>query len=115
MLLGLEHEIPHHLGRFRILEYDVFFLDHGLHEVLVDCFAEATPEVAVVHDEEMVAAGDQAVADVRRRPVAVDGAFLVYELLDGAPVCEDDGGAGPELEGIHAAILLRPFRESMPC
>jgi hypothetical protein len=64
MLLRLKHDIPHHLHCFRVLEHNVLSLNRGLHEVLVDYFAEAAPEITVVHDEEMIAASNQVVADV---------------------------------------------------
>ena len=93
--LGRDDEIPEHLDSFGVLQDDVLVFAHGFHEVLVDDFAEAAPDVAVVHNKQVVAASDDIVADIGRGPIAVDRTLLVDQLFYEAPVCEDDCGAGP--------------------
>lgn len=77
MLVRAQTEVSHHLHCLGILHLDVLFLDHALHEVLMDDFAKTPPYISIIHDEHMVTTGDDVVADERRGAVAVDGALLV--------------------------------------
>ena len=61
MLFRMDHIIVDHLNGFCILNHNVLLVHHGLHKVLVDQFPEAAPLVSVLHDEQMVAAGDEVV------------------------------------------------------
>lgn len=55
----------------------MLFLDHALHEVLMDDFAETSPHVSVVHDEQMVTSGNNTVTHEGGRPIAVHRTLLV--------------------------------------
>jgi hypothetical protein len=78
MLVRAEAEVSHHLHGLCILHFDVLFLDHALHKKLMDDLAETSPHISIVHDEQMIATGDDVVANERRGAIAVDGALLVY-------------------------------------
>jgi len=78
MLVRAQAKVSHHLHRLCILQFDVLFLDHALHKILMDDFAKTSPHISVVHDEQMVATGDDVVANERRGAIAIDGALLVY-------------------------------------
>ena len=77
VLVRAQNEVPHHLHRLCILQLDMLFFDHALHEVLMDDFAETSPHVPVVHDEQMVTSGNNTVAHEGGRPIAVHGTLLV--------------------------------------
>ncbi len=50
----------------------MIFHDDALHEVLVDDFAVALPDLTIVRYEHVVASSDQIVGDVAVRAVAVN-------------------------------------------
>jgi hypothetical protein len=52
----------------------------------MDYSSECTPGVSVIHDEKMVASCDEAVSNVGRWTVTVDGGLLIDELFDEATI-----------------------------
>ncbi len=111
MIPRIDHEIPHHLRRLGVLHPYMLLLAHGLHEILMHQFSHLAPPLAIVHDEQMVALGDE-VRDDGVGPVAVDVAFLVEEVLDEFAVRDDEGGVGEAFQAEDAAVFARPLRQS---
>ena len=58
MIIRIDHEVPHHLSRFRVLDMDMLLLTHRLHEVLMHQLADLPPCLTIIHDEEVIALGD---------------------------------------------------------
>lgn len=106
----LEHVVKH-LHGFGLLDLVVVVLAHLLRQVLVDQLSHQAPCWGVVHPQQVVSFGDDALADFIGRTFAGDGAPLVQKLLDDATVREHHCCRGTELESEHASILLGPFRE----
>lgn len=98
VLLRVQGVVAHHLHGFRVLSCNVRAITFALHEGLVDDLSARAPEVAVLHDQNMIAFGHELRGDVAEGPVAVFAGFLVDELFDEATVCEDYGGCGAEFE-----------------
>lgn len=61
----------------------------------------------------MVTAANNTVADIRRRPVAIQAGLFVYQLPDQARRGDDDGCRRSHLQGIDLTILLGPLGESV--
>lgn len=111
MSFRLDHEISHHLDGFGVNELDMVLDDHALHEVLMDEFATCPPLIGILHEQDMITATDDAVANIRGWAVVVDVGLLVHEFSDQLGRGDDDGSAGADLQGEDAAVLLRPFLE----
>lgn len=111
MIPRIDHKIPHHLRRLGILHPYMLLLAHGLHEILMHQLPHLAPPLAIVHDEQMVALGDE-VRDDGVGPVAVDVALLVEEVLDELAVRDDEGGVGEAFQAEDAAVFARPLRQS---
>ena len=105
---GLHHKVTEHLDGLGIHNLNVMLHNHVLAEELVYQLAARPPLVRVLHQQEVVAARDDA-ADVRGRPAAVQVRLLVYQLLDEARRRDDDGGARAELERVDPAVCLAHF------
>lgn len=58
MIIGIHEEISNHLNRFRMLNVDMLFLAHGLHEILMDQLPNLSPGLAIVHDQKMISLRD---------------------------------------------------------
>lgn len=93
MLLRPQTEIPYHLHSFRILHHYMTFLDHTLHEMLMDQLPERPPQSPILHNQQMAAAGD-CMSNIRPWSIAVFRAFSVNELLDDAAIGNYDGSSG---------------------
>ena len=65
-----------------------------------------------MHDQHVVVLRNQVIREVGLGSIAVFGALLVDDFLDKSSVRDDNRGARAQLNGVQAAILLRPFRES---
>jgi hypothetical protein len=111
MLFGPKTEIAEHLHGFGILYGDMLFFNHGFHEILMHGFAHCSPERAVLHCEEVRAAG-YPVGEERVRTVTVFRALAVDQFLDQFSGGQDDGGACAEFERVNAAVGGGPFGES---
>ena len=110
MILRIEHKVPHHLRRLRILDMNMLLLTHGLHEILMHQFPDLPPRFAIVHNEKVIALGDQSSHD-GLGPVAVDVALFVEQILDELAVGNDERGVGESLEAEYTAVLSRPLRQ----
>lgn len=56
--LWLGAEVAQHLDSFCVLEYDMVFLDHRFHEVLIHHFAPSSPARSIIHDQHVVPSRD---------------------------------------------------------
>ena len=96
MIIRIDHKVPHHLSRFRVLNVNMLLLAHWLHKILMHQFPDLPPRLAIIHDEEVIALSDQSGHD-GSRSVAVNVTFLVEEILDKLPVGYDERGIGESL------------------
>lgn len=117
--LGMQHmlvrshtKVSHHLHRLGILDLDMALLHHRLHEVLVHQLTHRAPQRPILHHQQMRSTCD-GIRDERFRPVAVFGAFLVDQLLDDAPVGDDNCSSSAQFERVQPAIFGCPFCESV--
>lgn len=101
-----------HLDRLSVLDLGVLLVAHRLCQLLVNLLPQQPPGRRVLHPEEMVAFGDDLLADEVHRTVTGNGASLVQKLLGDTAVGYHGSSAGAELDGVETAVLLRPFRES---
>lgn len=108
----VHHVVPHKLNRFGIDNLEMLTLNHRLHQVGVYQLSECPPLIAIMHDKQMVAFGDQFMGHKRMRSVAVDIALLVHRFLHKPPVRNNGHVPIAELEGVQATIFFRPFGES---
>ena len=81
VVFWVHHEIMNHLNGFRMLHVNVMFLTDRLHKILVHKLPDLAPFLTIVHNQKMIASGDQAGYD-GRRSVAEDIAFLIHQLFD---------------------------------
>ena len=56
----------------------------------------------------MISLGDQ-IRNERLRPAAIDGAFLVEQILDALPVANHERRILEPFQGKHASVLLGPL------
>ena len=108
------HKVSHHLSRLRVLNMDVLLLAHGLHEILMHQLPDLPPRLAIVHNEEVIALGDQSRHD-RSRSVAVNVAFLVEQIFDQLPVGYDECGVRESLQAENPSEFSRPLRQPDVC
>lgn len=111
MILGPREEIMHHLIRLRLLDLPVLLFAHGFHEGLVDELAHRTPNGSVLHHQDVISPGDQ-IRNERLRPAAIEGTFLVQQILDVLPVADHERGVLEPFQGKDASIFLGPFRHA---
>lgn len=109
VLIRFHTEIAEHLHGLGVLNLEVSLLHHGFHEMLMDKLPEGTPEVAILHDQQVVAARDELIRNVGLGSMAVFRALLVNDLFHKPSVGYDDRRARPHLQGVEAPVLLRPF------
>lgn len=50
MVVWIDQKVPHHLSCLRVLNVDMLFLTHGLHEILVHQFSNLPPRLSIIHD-----------------------------------------------------------------
>ena len=111
MIVWIDHKVPHHLSRFRVLDVDVLLLAHWLHEILMHQFPDLSPCLAIIHEEEVITLSDQSSHD-GSRSVAVNVTFLVEQIFDKLPVGYDEGGIGESLQTEDSPEFSRPFGQS---
>ena len=58
MIIRIDHKVPHHLSRLRVLDVNMLLLAHGLHEILMHQFPNLSPRLAIIHDQEVIALSD---------------------------------------------------------
>lgn len=116
--LGMQHvvfrhgeEVVQHLLGLCFLHLPVLSFAVGLHEILMDDLAEHAPLLPVLHDQQMVALGDQ-VRYQRCRPVGVYVALLAQEGLDQFSIRDDHRRVVVSLQREHSSIFLGPFGKS---
>lgn len=63
----------HQLNRLGVLQADMLFLAHWLHEVLVNRLSDFPPLLTILHEKKVVALSDE-MTDEGSRPVAVQAA-----------------------------------------
>lgn len=114
MLLGTNQIIPQHLSRLSLLHLQMPLFHHFLHERPVQQLPSASPLLAIVHEQDMIASRDE-FSYVRPGPLGVNGRLLVHEFLDQTTGGDDCCGSCSELEGIDTAILFGPFTELKVC
>lgn len=77
----------------------------------MDEFAELAPLVTLVHNQDMVAVGNQIVRNIGCWPVTIIRTPPVNQCFYQAPVCQHYGCSGSQLQREYAAISLSPFSE----
>lgn len=107
--IRLHDEVMHHLDCLSIDQLEMLLHDYAFGEVLVDQFSASSPLVTVLHEKDMVAAANDAIADVSIRSMTVDIGFLVDKSLNQIGRCNNNGCARAHLKREYAAILFRPF------
>ena len=113
MVTRVEHKVACELDSLCIDNFQVVTVDHWLHEMLMNQPAKGSPLVSVVHHKQVVALRNKIVRDERWWPMAVDATLLINDLLDKSTIGNDSHVAISYLQHVEAAVLLRPFRESM--
>ena len=114
MILWVYHEVMNHLDCFRVLDMDMFFLAHWLHEVLMNELSDLAPRFAIIHDQKMVTLSDQ-VGYEGCRSIAVDTALLIQQTLDKLAVRNHEGGICEPLQTEEATKFPSPFCQSRSC
>lgn len=112
MIFRIEHVVTHKLHRFSIDNWQVFVLHHRIGEMLMHEFSKRSPLVTVMHHQQVVPLCDEVVRDERGRPMIVQCAFFVNRLFDNATVGDDGHCPAAYFQGVQAAVLVGPFRES---
>ena len=59
VVFRIQQKVSHHLRCLGMLNVNMLLLAHGLHEVLMDQLSNHLPSFSIVHDEKMIALGDQ--------------------------------------------------------
>lgn len=108
MVLWPRQKIMDHLVCFCLLDYEMLFFAHGLHESLVNEFSHRTPSCSILHHQNMIAMSDQ-VCDKGWWPVAVNGTFLVQQIFDVLPIAYHKRSIHESLQREDSSISLRPF------
>lgn len=111
VLIRFYTEVAEHLHCLGVLNLEVSLLHHGFHEMLVDKLPKGTPEVAILHDQQVVAPRDEFIRNVGFGSMAVFRALLVDDLFHKPSVGYHDRRARSHLQGVEAPVLLRPFCE----
>ena len=113
MILGLRQIVIHHLTRLSFLDLPVLVFAHGLHEGLVDELPHRPPSGSVLHHQDMISPRHQ-IRNEGLRPVAIERAFLVQEILDILPVADHERGILEPFQGKNAPVLLSPSGHAGP-
>lgn len=113
MIIRENHVIPDELDGFSINDGQMLMLDHVLCQVLVNKLPERPPFVSIEHDKEMVLLCYQVMRNIRRRPMAVDVAFLFHSTLDNTAVRDDCHCRVTQLKSVETPILTSPFGKSV--
>ena len=113
MVVRIEEKVPHHLSGLGVLNMDMLFFAHGLHEILMHQFPNFPPCLAIIHNQQMITLGYQSGYD-GSRSVAVNVTFLVEEIFDEFAVGNDERGVCESFETKDTAEFLRPLRQSNP-
>lgn len=108
-ILRSQHEIPHHLHGFGILQSHMLLLTFPLVEMLMDQFSKLPPFLPLAHHQGMVSSCDQYLRNVGSGTITVDGRFFVDQCFDEGTIGDDDGGGRAEFEGEDSTVLLSPF------
>ena len=111
MIIWIDHKVPHHLSRLRVLDVNMLLLAHGLHEILMHQLPDLSPRLAIIHDQEVIALSDQS-SHGGSRSVAVNVTFLVEQILDELSVGYDERGIGESLQTEDSPEFPRPPRQS---
>ena len=111
MIIWVDQEVVDHLDRFRMLNVDVFFLTHGLHEVLMHKLSDLAPRLAIVHNQQMVTLGNQ-MGYKGSRSIAVNTALLIQQTLDKLAVRNYNGSIRESLQTENATKFSSPFCQS---
>lgn len=111
VLLRCDQEVVHELGRLGVLEMDVLFLAHRLHEVLVNQLTNLSPLITILHQEQMIPLSDE-IPDIGDWTMAVQTTFLVQQFSDHVGIRDNESSVGEPLQCVDAAISLGPFGES---
>lgn len=82
MVLRVDHVVSHELYSFGVDDFGLVVFHHCLHEVLVNQSSEGAPLVAIMHDQEVIALGDEIVRHKGVGPVAVDAALAIEDFFD---------------------------------
>lgn len=82
MVLRADHVVSHELYRFGVDNFGLVAIHHRLHEMLVNQSSEGAPLVAIMHDQEVIALGDEIVRDKRMGPMAVDATLAIEDFFD---------------------------------
>lgn len=106
--IRLNNKVSHHLNSLSVDKCEMLLEDHVLHEILMDQLATCPPLLAILHEQDMVATADDAVADMRRWAMAVNVGLLVEELSNKVWRCNYDRRTRANLERKYATILLGP-------
>lgn len=112
MVYRIDKEIPNHLNRFCVLDMNVLFFAHGLHEVLMYQLPNLSPRLAIVHNQEVISLRDQASHD-GFGSIAVDVALLVEQVFDELAIRDDQSGICESLQTEYATEFLCPLRQSV--
>ena len=67
--------------------------------------------VPIIHQKYMISSSDE-ITKIRSRSFAVNGRFLIEQLLDESSVGEHNDRASSNLERVHSTISFGPFCES---
>ena len=110
--LGIHQEVFKHLRGLRILKRYVFSLTPSFIELLMQELSEQSPLFSMLHNQDMVASGDEIMGDIGRRAIAVDGRFLVNEGFNNATIRDYNRGCWTKLERNYGTVFLGPFCES---
>ena len=104
----LDNKITRHLNSFGVDEFKVVLHHHVLHEILMYKLSTRPPLLAVLHEQDMVATANDAVAHVRRRTMAVDVGLSIEQFSNQLWRSDDNRCAGADLERKDATVLFGP-------
>ena len=110
--LRLYQEVSQHLHGLRILKRYMFLLTPSFMKLLMHELSKQSPFFPTVHQQKVVAPGDEIMSDIGLRAVAIDGRFLVQEGFYNARISYYDRGRGTKFERNYGTVFLGPFCES---
>lgn len=111
MALRFNDEIPEHLDRLRIDERHMLLHNHRLHEELMENLPALSPTLIVVEQQHMVVLRDDGIPDIRRWAIAVNGRFLVHQLLNQTRRCDYYRSSRSKFKRKDFPVLPCPFGE----
>jgi len=114
VVFRLEEVVADHLPGLSLLNRQMLIVDYFLHQAAVEQFPRRAPLLAMLHQKNMIPGRNQ-IRNVRLRPLRVQGALLVHELLYKSAVSDYCCGSSAEFERIYSAVLFRPFGELEVC